>query len=100
MKHVLKYKLTRELTTPGIKEIEVQLPFFSPIVSVEVQRGYLCIWAESEIGTKDLVNAKFIIAETGDSIPNNTKHIGTIHHTGWVWHLYEIIKEKESRNWC
>ena len=92
MKHVLKYQITNDINQAGIKKATLKLPYYSDIVSVEVQRGILCIWVESEVGTTEFVDTDFILIETGDEFPDNTKFVGTVHHTGWVWHLYEMTR--------
>ena len=83
---ILKFKLGDNTDSTGIKEYITNLPIVYDILDFEIQRGCFCIWIASEYQSTREV--KFRIYETGDEVVDGDKYIKTIHHTGWVWHLY------------
>jgi len=92
-RQIRKYSLSDKTSEPGIKEITIKLDHERPVIAdFEIQRGIFCIWVESEFSETEDVT--FRIYETGDDIVEGDKFIKTIHHTGWVWHLY--MKEEDN----
>jgi hypothetical protein len=85
MARVFKYTLKME------QRQTVSMPADSTLLSVQVQRGVVCIWAivnpDPEL---DEVPRSFEIVGTGHEVPSPSKFIGTVQIGEFVWHIFEI----------
>lgn len=67
------------------------MPQGARILSVQDQRGRLCIWAQVD-DSKPKVARHFQIVDTGD--PRTDMHrltfIGSVQQGPFVWHVFEI----------
>lgn len=64
------------------------------ILSVQFQRGELCMWAyENPCELKEIRN--FIIVGTGEGMgdPQFSKYVATVQYGRYVWHLFEMVEE-------
>lgn len=67
------------------------LPHGAEIVHFSMQGDTPCIWAripDKSFGTAHHVR-QFWIVGTGHDIKDGLKHIGTVLHGDFVWHLFE-----------
>jgi hypothetical protein len=78
-----------------VDEQIVKMPQFSKILTVQLQRNHVCIWAEVETD-EPIVDYELFIFGTGHEIPPYLKkrYIGTFQLLGGdlVFHLYEKLK--------
>ena len=80
---------------PEADTFQLELPFDAKILSVNVQGGNPCIWAEVNPGDA-LVQRSFRTCGTGHDIPADEKRefIGTflLHQGALVFHLFEVLE--------
>ncbi|WP_299078016.1 hypothetical protein [uncultured Paraglaciecola sp.] len=85
MKTIYKYTLERTDWQ------EVAIPDDARVLSVMVQGGEICVWAEVDT-ENELRNWGFWVVGTGNPIPenctNNGNHIGSVIDGPFVWHIY------------
>ena len=85
MKTIYKYTLT------GLDKGRLELPVGAEILTVQEQRGMVCLWAIVEPKAKKETRV-FKIFGTGHDIPDNPgKYINTFMTDGgaFVWHVFE-----------
>ena len=84
MKTVLKYEI--ELAD----HVGIYMPIGAKYLHVGVQNHGVMLWAEvdSEAYTK---LKYFYLRGTGDQIPEDVKHIGSVQDEDYIWHLYEKV---------
>lgn len=82
MRKVFKYPLQ---ITPE-KQI-INLPQGSTIVSVGKQNDQLMIWVEVD-ETRDTFPIEFYVFGTGQEVPADLEHKGTVMIDPYVWHIY------------
>lgn len=74
------------------------MPAGAKILSVQLQRETMCVWALVDINQKD-VERQFIICGTGHSLGDNPpgEFIGTVQtmNGALVWHVF-VVPEKQS----
>lgn len=64
------------------------------ILSVHTQDGYPTMWVEClghfepDTPSEERI---FYTVGTGGQVPESTKFVGTTHHNGFVWHIYERV---------
>jgi hypothetical protein len=70
--------------------IEIEMPIHSDILSVQLQGNTPTMWAKVDTSL-DLVKRIFLVFGTGHEINSifDYRHIGTIQHNGFVWHIFE-----------
>lgn len=86
MKTIFKYEIDNN-------NLSVEMHQNAKILTVQEQRGKICIWAEIDT-SKDFELRHFVLMGTGHSfhnIPENIKYIGTVqlHNGDLVIHVYE-----------
>ena len=73
----------------------------SPIVEildVEFQGDNLCVWVEVDDGPSE--EFPFYIVGTGHPVPDEAvDHIGTVHRSGYVWHVYTKAFWSDYERW-
>ncbi len=87
MKAIWKFLLSRA----GDQEIE--LPRGAELLTVQVQRGVICLWAVVDPNTTERDLRTFYIVGTGHPMPENpmVEYVGTIQELegALVWHVFE-----------
>ena len=70
----------------------LQLPVFAEVLSVDIQRGCLVLWAKLET-MNDLESRMFYVIATGQEVSySNIKFIGTTQSdNGLVYHIFEQL---------
>jgi hypothetical protein len=58
---------------------------------VGVQDGCLTLWCLIDDSVLE-VKRQFYIAATGEKVPGNGLHLGTVQHRQCVWHLFELFE--------
>lgn len=90
MKRVHKYG-------PIYENTRITLPVNIKIISVAKQNGRIYFWAITDLDERLSEVREFIILGTGWNIPDDARHIGTVHDQNdadvlaRVWHLFEVI---------
>jgi len=80
------WKYTLEFHTPSVFD----MPEDAEIVHVHDQNGLPTIWALVD-DTKPTMKRIFYPCGTGmDVVRRDAKYIGSTHHDGFVWHIFEI----------
>lgn len=82
---VYKYQL-------GVGDLQsVEMPRDAQILTVQVQRGTVCLWALVDPDAA-LVTRRIRIAGTGHVIEGAHTYIGTVQQMGGalVWHVFEV----------
>jgi hypothetical protein len=70
----------------------IQMPAGANIISVDVQHGEVCLWAEVDPGAAPQPR-HFALVPTGGQLPRrNLEHLGTvlISSGNFVLHIYEL----------
>ncbi len=72
--------------------IDVEMPEAAKILSVGVQHGTICVWAEVDV-MADTETREFSVVGTGLEAPEDDKFLGTVqlHDGHFVLHVYEKI---------
>ena len=85
MKAVYKYE---------VKNGFITLPSMYNLVSVGLQRGIVHIWAEVDVNPeiKDKSRVPIHVLATGQDIPEDSVHIGTVFPDPFVWHIYKGLR--------
>ena len=76
-------------------EFRVEMPVGAIVLSVQLQDGRLCMWAQVEEG-RSLETRYFRACETGDPIPEGEplRFIDTVQtYSGMVYHIFERLYE-------
>lgn len=85
MKTIYKYTLDKT------DRQEIPIPFEALILSVKVQNGRICVWAEVDTDN-DNIPWTFWVVGTGNPIPDDCvvggNHIGSVLDGPFVWHVY------------
>jgi hypothetical protein len=70
---------------------DVRISRDAKVLSVQVQRGVICLWAEVIPG-QGTVTRRFYAALTGESPPEDGKHLATLllDNGDFVVHVYEV----------
>lgn len=58
------------------------------VVHVGMQADQVTLWAEVDT-SQEKVSTAFLVTGTGEEIPLDFRHQGTIQHRGFVWHIYQ-----------
>jgi len=69
----------------------ITIPKDHKILSVQVQRDTICVWALIDDDTERIVQPIRIVG-TGHSIPSMNplgEYIGTVQQGGFVWHVFK-----------
>lgn len=75
----------------------VQAPIVE-IIDAEFQGDNLFVWAEVDDGPSE--NFPFYVIGTGHPIPTEAAdHIKTVHHQGFVWHIYTKQFWSDTERW-
>jgi hypothetical protein len=74
------------MPTPGGSEVH-QMPAGAVPLSVQMQDGRVCLWAQVEPEVES-IEARFHTIGTGWDIPEKASHLGTVQAGGFVWHVY------------
>lgn len=96
MEKILKYEL--KITDEQV----IDIPSGSRVLSVQEQRGVLCLWAVVDGSKQSTGNFKIRIFGTGNPLPNglldfsydapsgyNIEFVGTVQMSnGLVWHIF------------
>lgn len=67
---------------------KVSAPRLGKAVFFGIQNGVYCVWAKVQPGEPDR-ERQFQIVGTGDEIPLNWRHVGTVQNGDYVWHLFQ-----------
>lgn len=93
------YKYPLDLDGPDIKEI--RMPVGANVLSVQVQRDAVCLWALVPTDTAALVDIeetrRFLMIGTGHRLPERPdRFIGTVQLVGGalVLHVFELEKAR------
>lgn len=71
----------------------VVMPSVHKILTVQDQRGKICMWADVDKESR-LAEFLFYIVGTGQA-PNNTScYVGTVQQDDYVWHIYKGMEVK------
>ena len=72
----------------------ITLPVGSNILDIEYQEGNLFLWALVDTNTKETQEIELEIYGTGWDIknPDQLKHLKTLHHRGFVFHVFSRNK--------
>lgn len=84
MPHDTIWKFELELT----RVQTVEMPASSEIISVQVQRGIICVWAKVSM-TASLRPRLIYIFGTGHPILEPVKHLETVQIGDFVWHVFD-----------
>lgn len=90
MKTIYKYPL--EITD----EQEIEIPLGSRILSVQMQRDQLCLWAMVNSKVTNKTKIKILVCGTGNPIeypPSRMEFLGTIQQQVFVWHVFALRDE-------
>jgi hypothetical protein len=87
MKKIFKYSFG---TSSNLQTIT--MPEGAEILSVQIQRGAVCVWVVVPNVEKALVERHFAIFGTGQPINPDLKlcYVGTFQEGDFVWHVFEI----------
>lgn len=67
----------------------ISMPKGAKVLSVQIQSGIPCMWAQVD-NTKPKEDREFFIIGTGNLVPSDKLiYIDTFQYTSYVWHLYE-----------
>ena len=70
----------------------VALPRGAKVLSVQDQRGILCLWALVATDA-EIVNVDIRIHGTGHELPDDASayaHLGTVQQGQYVWHVFKV----------
>jgi hypothetical protein len=87
MKSIYKYPIT------VTDQQTVSMPAGAEILTAQVQRGQVCLWARVDPQKDDVRTQRNIrVAGTGHSVGPDWKYIGTVHLMGGdlVFHIFEV----------
>ena len=72
----------------------VTLPVGSNILDIEYQEDNLFLWALVDTLINETEDVELEIGGTGWDIenPDQLKHLKTLHHKGFVWHIFKRNK--------
>jgi hypothetical protein len=71
----------------------IQMPMNATILACQLLGDDITIWAQVNPNA-DSEQRKFEIVVTGHPMPSlKRKHIATIKKSGFVWHVFEILKQ-------
>lgn len=92
MARIFKYQLdlnTHE-SRGGAALVSVEMPEDAKVLSVGVQHGNVCVWAEVDT-TADTEMREFLLVGTGNVPPEDAKFLATVmlHNECLVLHVYE-----------
>jgi len=92
MKTVI-YKYQTGMNNNEFGAFVLELPYWSTILSVEMQNNELCIWARHGKDTSNKKKRYFYKVATGEDLPSSLSlnHIGTVHSHPFVSHIFERI---------
>lgn len=70
--------------------IEIEMPIHSDVLSIQLQSGIPTMWVKVDTSLQ-MVKRIFVVFGTGHEINSmfDYRHIGTIQHQGYVWHIFE-----------
>jgi hypothetical protein len=87
MKSIWKFTLQHQ------DEQEVEMPRGAELLTVQTQRGVICLWAIVDQHTTERDRRTFYIVGTGHRMPENpaVNYIGTVQELdgALVWHVFE-----------
>lgn len=82
MKKIYKYELLLQ------DEQVVQIPHKPQILSVQIQKGIICVWALVDTTYSDVAYI-FEIIGTGNPVDNFIReYLGTVQDGSMVWHVF------------
>jgi hypothetical protein len=85
-KIILKYEV------PISNIFQLEMSKIAEILTVQNQRGQLCIWAKQPVSDQVMVTRTFMIIGTGHEFDDgNTKYLGTVQVDVFVWHIFECF---------
>ena len=91
MKRIYKYQL--ELSETMTIEASIVRP-----LSIQVQNGTLCLWAEVEHPNSAASTLTITTVGTGRPIPDSAgEYLCTIQQGGYVWHFYWRLNNDTSK---
>ena len=91
-KTIHKYRL--QLTDSQV----LQLPSSAKPLSVQIQAGQICLWAEVDNVLEETKDVVISVVGTGHDIPPGAVHyLGTIQAGAFVWHVYASAAMGEKR---
>ncbi len=87
MVRIFKYPIALE------DEQLVKMPHNAKILSVQEQKGKICLWAMIAGGLPSTCERKIFIYGTGHEIkyPERKAYIGTVQQGPLVWHVFEEV---------
>lgn len=86
MKRVYKYEIDKSIE-------KISMPFGAKILSAQIQKDKICLWAEVDTENETTQRA-FIIFGTGHDINfknDEISYLATVQQGIFVWHIYEYI---------
>lgn len=78
MRTVYKYPLTNPV---------IEMPAGGKVVTVDIQNGQPCLWAEVDPTAKKMEKRRFHVYGTGNVVEG--KYVGTYFEGPFIWHVYE-----------
>lgn len=85
MERIYKYPLS---LASGVQS--VTLPEGAKVIHFGIQGDVPCIWARVDPFATAQQTRYFWALGTGSDVKDNLKHIGTVLHGAYVWHLFEV----------
>lgn len=84
MRTVWKFDI---MDSRGVQEASTPMPYGAKALSVGMQDGNVCLWAEVS-DSAPLIPYELVVCGTGYPIPFELLYIGTAFDGGFVWHVY------------
>lgn len=82
---VLKYRLPFLVGTTSI--IDIDMPADAALLHVAVQHDEIHLWALAD-DTRQTRTERFRMYGTGQQVEGSHRYLGTVHHEGFVWHVF------------
>ena len=89
-KTIHRYRITETTLegTPLQKRCSVQMPKGAVCRHIAIQNGDITVWAEVNPDQEPEARC-FVIAGTGEEIPETAEHSGTVKAEQYIWHVLE-----------
>lgn len=81
MKAIHKYLLKLQ------EEQTLAIPEGYEIIHCGMQNGWICLWAIVPL-VGEMTSVKVKVFGTGQPMSSHGKHIGTVQHDAYVWHVF------------
>lgn len=82
MRTIHKYQL-------GVNAGVIDLPPGYKVIAVHEQRSVPTLWIELDSEKTKLAELKYCVLATGELVPDDYVHLGTVFIGSFVWHVYQ-----------